>query len=82
MPGDSPDVQHKVEYKAKVRKYKPGDVLVVNVSATQVQAKTFHLNDKDTTFEIAPSVRKKSTVEITEWKNEQGHRTVSVVPHD
>jgi hypothetical protein len=64
----------------KVESYDPGKSITVTVPAKVVSTKSFDLNGKDTTPNVASSVKVGEWVSVAEKTDANGHKTVTVKP--
>src|SRR5213082_464664 len=62
----------------KVESYEPGKSIKVTVPGKIVSTKSFDLNDKDTTVNVAPALKTGDWVSVTERTGNNGHKTVTV----
>ena len=64
----------------KVESYEPGKSIKVTVPGKIVSTKSFDLDDKDTTVDVAPNVNTGGWVSVVERTANNGHKTVTVKP--
>src|SRR5437868_8808149 len=62
----------------KVESYEPGKSIKVTVPGKIVSTKSFDLDDKDTTVNVAPSIKKGDWVSVTERTANNGRKTITV----
>src|SRR5690349_17623439 len=64
----------------KVESYDPGKSIKVTVPGKIITTKSFDLDDKNTTVNVAPTVKTGGWVSVVEKTNSNGHKTVTVKP--
>jgi hypothetical protein len=64
----------------KVESYEPGKSIKVTVPGKIVSTKSFDLDDKNTTVNVAPTVKTGGWVSVVEKTDSNGHKTVTVKP--
>jgi hypothetical protein len=64
----------------KVESYEPGKSIKVTVPGKIISTKSFELDAKDTTANVAPSVKMGGWVSVVEKTDSNGHKTVTVKP--
>ena len=64
----------------KVESYDPGKSIKVTIPGKIVSTKSFDLDDKNTTVNIAPTVKNGGWVSVVEKTDSSGHKTVTVKP--
>jgi hypothetical protein len=64
----------------KVESYEPGKSIKVTVPGKVVSTKSFDLDTKDATVNVAPDVKTGGWVSIVEKTGNDGHKTVTVKP--
>jgi hypothetical protein len=62
----------------KVESYEPGKAIKVTVPGTIVSTKSFDLNSKDATVNVASNVKVGEWVSVVEKTDANGHKTVTV----
>src|SRR4051794_9038144 len=62
----------------KVESYEPGKSIKVTVPGKIISTKSFDLDDKDTTVNVAPSIKTGEWVSVMEKTGNNGHKTVTV----
>ena len=63
-----------------VESYEPGKSIKVSVPGKVVSTKSFDLDGKDVTANVAPNVKVGEWVAVVEKTDNNGHKTVSVKP--
>src|SRR5438128_11881001 len=61
----------------KVESYEPGKSIKVTIPGKIVSTKSFDLDDKDTTVNVAPNLKKGDWVSVTERTANNGRKTVT-----
>src|SRR6478672_388102 len=64
----------------KVESYEPGKSIKVTVPGKIISTKSFDLDDKNTTVNVAPTVKTGGWVSVVEKTDSNGHKTVTVKP--
>jgi hypothetical protein len=64
----------------KVESYDPGKSIKVTVPGKIITTKSFDLDDKNTTVNVAPTVKTGGWVSVVEKTYSNGHKTVTVKP--
>src|SRR5690242_20292738 len=64
----------------KVESYEAGKSLKVTVPGKIVTTKSFDLDDKNTTVNVAPTIKTGGWVSVVEKTDSNGHKTVTVKP--
>ena len=64
----------------KVESYNPGKSIKVTVPGKIITTKSFDLDDKNTTVNVAPTVKTGGWVSVVEKTDSNGHKTVTVKP--
>ena len=64
----------------KVEAYEPGKSIKVTVPGKIISTKSFDLDNKDATVNVAPHVKTGEWVSVVEKTDASGHRTVTVKP--
>jgi biotin carboxyl carrier protein len=64
----------------KVESYEAGKSIKVTVPGTLVSTKSFDLDNKDTTVNVASNVKAGDWVSVVEKTDSNGHKTVTVKP--
>ena len=64
----------------KVESYEPGKSIKVTVPGKITSTKSFDLDDKNTTVNVAPTVKTGGWVGVVEKTDNNGHKTVTVKP--
>lgn len=64
----------------KVESFEPGKSIKVTVPGTIVSTKSFDLDSKDATVNVAPNVKVGEWVSVAEKTDANGHKTVTVKP--
>ena len=64
----------------KVESYEPGKSIKVTVSGKIISTKSFDLDDKNTTVNVASTVKTGGWVSVVEKTDNNGHKTVTVKP--
>ena len=64
----------------KVESYEPGKSIKVTVPGKIITTKSFDLDDKNTTVNVAPTVKTGGWVSVVEKTDSNGHKTVTVKP--
>lgn len=64
----------------KVESYEPGKSIKVTVPGKIISTKSFDLDDKNTTVNVAPTVKTGGWVSVVEKTDSKGHKTVTVKP--
>ena len=64
----------------KVESYDPGKSIKVTVPGKIITTKSFDLDDKNTTVNVAPTVKTGGWVSVVEKTDSSGHKTVTVKP--
>src|SRR5262245_34143266 len=64
----------------KVESYEPGKSIKVTVPGKIVQTKSFDLDAKDTTANVASNVKPGQWVSVVEKTDNNGHKTITVTP--
>ena len=64
----------------KVESYDPGKSIKVTVPGKIITTKSFDLDDKNTTVNVAPTVKTGGWVSVVEKTDSNGHKTVTVKP--
>jgi multidrug efflux pump subunit AcrA (membrane-fusion protein) len=64
----------------KVESYEPGKSIKVTVPGKIVSSKSFDLDSKDATVNVAPNVKAGEWVSVVEKTDSNGHKTVTVKP--
>jgi len=64
----------------KVESYDPGKSIKVTVPGKIIKTKSFDLDDKNTTINVASTVKTGEWVSVVEKTDANGHKTVTVKP--
>jgi hypothetical protein len=64
----------------KVEAYEPGKSIKVTVPGKIISTKSFELDNKDATVNVAPNVKTGEWVSVLEKTDANGHKTVTVKP--
>ena len=64
----------------KIESYEPGKSIKVTVPGTVVSTKSFTLDSKDETVNVAPNLKNGDWVSVMEKTDNNGHKTVTVKP--
>ena len=66
----------------KVESFEPGKSIKVTVPGKIVSTKSFDLDGKDVTVNVAPNIKPGEWVSVTEKTDNNGHKTVAVQPSE
>src|SRR5258708_4743172 len=64
----------------KVESYEPGKSIKVTLPGKVISTKSFDLDDKNTTVNVAPTVKTGEWVSVVEKTDSNGHKTITVKP--
>ena len=62
----------------KVESYEPGKSIKVTVPGKIISTKSFDLDDKDTTVNVAPDLKKGEWVSVMERTGNNGHKNITI----
>ena len=62
----------------KVESYEPGKSIKVTIPGKIVSTKSFDLDDKDTTVNVAPDLKKGEWVSVMERTANNGHKNITI----
>src|SRR5207253_4459894 len=62
----------------KVESYEPGKSIKVTIPGKIVSTKSFDLDDKDTTVNVAPNLKKGDWVSVMERTANNGHKNITI----
>jgi hypothetical protein len=67
-------------YVGEVREYNLGKSIKISTPGHLKKTHTFDLNDKDLTVNVSPNIKIGSRVKISEQKDDNGHKVITIAP--